>query len=597
MNIQERIDALRRQMKEHGCDIYIVPSGDSHQSEYVGEHFKVREFLTGFTGSAGTAVFTKDSAGLWTDGRYFLQAREQLEGSGITLFRSGEKGVPTLEEYVEASLPTGGTLGFDGRVISMQKGIQFEKIAQKKEGQISYSYDLADAVWEDRPPLLRRPAFLLPDSCTGESLKDKLSRVQEAMKEEGADIHILASLDDICWLTNLRGQDVSYCPLLLSYAILTEKEMRLYVDAGKLTDETKAKLLRASVHIFPYDAIWEDIPALSEKSKLLLDPARLNYALYARIPKGADIIEKDNPTVSMKAVKNKTEIENIQNAHIKDGIAVTKFMYWLKKNMAATATPSSEAEAADKLESLRREQEGYLGASFEPICGWGPHGAIIHYCTSPQTNAALLPGTLFLTDTGGHYMEGSTDISRTFALGDVPHHMKKDFTTVLIGNLRLSNAVFLHGACGANLDILARMPLWERGLDYRHGTGHGVGYLLNIHEAPASFHTAIRPATSAALEPGMIITDEPGIYVEGSHGVRIENELLVKEKEETGYGRFLHFQPLTYAPIDLDAVLPEMMTVEERRWLNSYHAEVYKKIAPHLSDEERDWLEIYTREV
>ena len=602
MDIQDRIAALRGQMEKHGCDIYIVPSGDSHQSEYVGEHFKVREFLTGFTGSAGTAVFTAHRAGLWTDGRYFLQAREQLEGSGITLFQAGEKDVPGLEEYVEEALPRGGALGFDGRVISMKKGLELEEIARKKKGKIIYSFDLAGAVWKDRPPLSDKPAFSLPESCAGESLEDKLSRVREAMEREGADVHILASLDDICWLTNLRGQDVSYSPLLLSYAILTEKEMRLYVDAGKLSDGIKKELARSSVRICPYEDIWKDISMLPEESRILLDPARFNYALYALLPEEASIIEKTNPTVFMKAVKNETEIKNIRNAHIKDGVAVTKFMYWLKKNIAMAKTEGqkplvTEIDAAHKLESLRREQEGYLGASFEPICGHGAHGAIIHYSTSPRTNAALLPGTLFLTDTSGHYMEGSTDISRTFALGDVPPHMKEDFTAVLIGGLRLSNAVFLHGTCGANLDMLARLPLWERGLNYRHGTGHGVGYLLNIHETPASFHTLIREGTSAVLEPGMIVTDEPGVYVEGSHGVRIENELLVREKEETEYGRFLHFQTITCAPIDLDAVLPEKMTIEERRWLNSYHAEVYKKIAPHLSDEERGWLKIYTREI
>lgn len=602
MNVQERIAALRRQMKKHSCDIYIVPSDDSHQSEYVGEHFKVRQFLTGFTGSAGTVVFAADSAGLWTDGRYFLQAREQLKGSGITLFCSGEKGVPTLEEYVEHNLQAGGTLGFDGRVLSMEKGLEFERISQKKGAKILHSLDLADAVWKDRPPLSDKPAFSLPASCTGEGLKDKLARVQEAMEKEGADVHILASLDDICWLTNLRGQDVSYSPLLLSYAVLTAKEARLYVDAGKLSAKDKQDLASASVRICPYEDIWKDISTLPENSKILLDPAKINYALYARFPKGASIIKKTNPTVFMKAVKNKTEIENIWNAHIKDGIAVTKFMYWLKQNIAmaenkGSAPPPTETDAADKLDALRREQKGYLGASFAPICAWGPHGAIVHYSADPQTNAPLLPGSLFLTDTGGHYMEGSTDISRTFALGDVPQHMKEDFTAVLAGNLRLANAVFLHGTCGANLDILARLPLWERGLDYRHGTGHGVGYLLNIHETPASFHTAIRKGTSAVLEPGMIITDEPGVYVEGSHGVRIENELLVTEKEETGYGLFLHFLPVTCAPIDLDAVLPGRMTAEERRWLNAYHADVYKKIAPHLSDEEREWLKIYTREI
>ena len=595
MNVPERISALRALMEERGYDAYMVPTDDNHQSEYVGEHFKARAFITGFTGSAGTAVITKDTAGLWTDGRYFIQAEQQLSGSGVKLFKMGEPDVPTVEDFIADILPEGGTLGFDGRVVAMGEGQALEAAAAKKNGKIDYSTDLIDKIWEDRPALSEEPAFALGVEYTGESTESKLKRIRKAMEEEGADIHIIAALDDVCWTTNLRGNDIEFFPLLLSYAVITKEEMKLYIDERKLSDEMKADLAKDNISLRPYNAIYDDVKELSAESAILVDPSRLNYALYNNLPKEAKVIEKVNPTVLMKAMKNDTEIKNIKNAHVKDGIAVTKFMYWLKKNVGKTEI--TEIRAAEKLEEFRKEQEGYLWQSFEPICGSGEHAAIVHYAATPETNVPVVTDGLFLTDTGGGYMEGSTDITRTFAFGKLTDRMVEDFTTVLLCNLRLARAVFMHGTCGYNLDILARMPAWERGINYNHGTGHGVGYLMNIHEAPSGFRIAIRERERAVIEPGMVITDEPGIYIEGSHGIRTENELLVRKGQKTEYGQFLYLETITYVPIDLDAVNPDMMTKEDKAQLNAYHAKVYELVSPHLNEEEQEWLKEYTRAI
>ena len=595
MNIPERINALRALMEKNHFDAYLVPTDDNHQSEYVGEHFKARAFITGFTGSAGTAVITKDEAGLWTDGRYFIQAAQQLEGSGVTLFKMGEPGVPTVEEYIAGILPQGGTLGFDGRVVAMGEGQSLEAAVLAKEGKINYSMDLIDEIWEDRPPLSEKPAFALGEEYTGESTASKLSRIREAMKTAGANVHVVAALDDICWTTNLRGDDIEYFPLLLSYAIITMDEMKFYVDERKLSEEIKEKLAKDNISLHPYNAIYEDVKSFRNGDAVLVDPSRLNYALYNNLPEGVKVIEQMNPEILMKAMKNEVELKNIINAHIKDGVAVTRFMYWLKKNVGKIEI--TELSAAEKLDSFRKEQEGYLWQSFEPICGSGEHAAIVHYAATPETDIPVVTDGLFLTDTGGGYLEGSTDITRTFAFGKLTDRMKEDFTTVLLCNLHLARAVFLYGTAGYNLDILARQPSWERGINFNHGTGHGVGYLMNIHEAPSGFRIAIREKEKAPLEEGMVITNEPGIYIEGSHGIRTENEMVVRKGIANEYGQFMYFEPITYVPIDLDAVLPDMMTAEDKKQLNEYHAKVYEIIAPHLNDEEREWLKEYTRAI
>ena len=473
MTIPEKLQALRAVMKANGIDIYVVPTADFHQSEYVGEHFKARAYITGFTGSAGTAVITLDEAGLWTDGRYFLQADKQLEGTTITLRKMGEPGVPTIPEYLAEALPSGGTLGVDGRVISVNTGDEYEKIAADKGGKIQYHQDLIDQIWTDRPELSREPVFALGVEYAGETTESKLTRIREEMKKNHADKHVLTTLDDICWTLNIRGNDVEFFPLVLSYAVITMDSMELYIDESKLDDELKASLSKDGVHLHPYNDIYEDIKKLDADTTLLLDKVRLNYALYKNIPEQVTIVDVQNPEILFKALKNETEIENIRKAQIKDSIAHVRFMKWVKENV--NKQEITEISASDKLDEFRAEMGNFLRPSFDPISAYGEHGAIVHYSSTPETNIQVKEGSLLLMDTGAGFYEGSTDVTRTYALGEIPQYMKDDFTLVAISNLCLADARFKEGISGANLDYLARRPFWERNMDFNHGTGHGVG--------------------------------------------------------------------------------------------------------------------------
>ena len=595
MKICERIDALRREMEREGMDIYIVPTADYHHSEYVGEYFKVRQFLTGFTGSAGTAVVTKDKAGLWTDGRYFIQADRQLMGSGIELYRMGEPGVDTIVEFVRKELPRGGVIGFDGRTVGLAEGRKYERIAEENNGSMNYGHDLGGRIWENRPEMSKEKAFLLDVRYSGETAGAKLGRIREKMTEYGADVHILSSLDDIAWILNIRGGDVAYCPLVLSYAVICMDHVDLYADSGKFSEEIMSSFAENDIRVYPYEQIYENVKNIEDDAAILIDPERTSYTLYKNLPEHATVIEAQNPSVLMKSAKNDTEAENIRKAHLKDGIAHTRFMYWVKKNIGKI--PMTEISASDKLEEFRSEQEGYLGASFAPISAFADHGAVIHYSATEESNAELREGKLFLTDTGGHYWEGSTDITRTIALGKVSRREKEHFTLVARAMLRLANTVFLHGCTGANLDCIAREIFWKERLNFNHGTGHGVGYLMNIHEAPVNFRWKEGNVPAQPLEKNMVISDEPGIYIEDSHGIRLENLLLVQEDEENGYGRFMKFEVLTDVTSGLDALIPELMMQEEREMLNEYHSKVYELIGPHLNEEERTWLKEYTRPV
>lgn len=595
MKVSERVEKLRQLMEEKGMDAYVVPTADYHQSEYVGEHFKVRAFMTGFTGSAGTAVFTKDEAGMWTDGRYFIQASQQMEGTGVVLRKMGEPGVPAVEEYLRETLGENCVIGFDGRTVGVDEGQVYADIAAEKGGSVIYDCDLVDSIWEDRPPLSEKPAFLLDVKYAGETVASKLERVRAAMKEAGANTHIITSLDDTGWLLNVRGDDVEYFPLLLSYTIVKMDSVELYVDERKLNDEIKAEFEKNHVCIHAYDDVYEAVKGLGADDVVLIDPRRMNYALYNNIPGSVKTVKQENPTILMKAVKNDTEVENIRKAHIKDGIAHTKFMYWLKKNVGKIEM--TELSASDKLEEFRAEQGDFLWPSFEPICAYKEHGAIVHYTSTPETNVELKEGALFLTDTGGHYYEGSTDITRTVALGEVSQIEKDHFTAVAVSMLNLADVKFLYGCSGMNLDYVAREPFWRQNLNFNHGTGHGVGYLGNIHEPPTGFRWQFRPNEIHPFEANMIITDEPGIYIEGSHGIRTENELLVCKGEKNEYGQFMYFEPITFVPIDLDAINPDLMSAKEIQLLNDYHKKVYELIAPHLNEEEQAWLKEYTREI
>lgn len=595
MKVSERVEKLRQLMEEKGMDAYVVPTADYHQSEYVGEHFKVRAFMTGFTGSAGTAVFTKDEAGMWTDGRYFIQASQQMEGTGVVLRKMGEPGVPAVEEYLRETLGENCVIGFDGRTVGVDEGQVYADIAAEKGGSVIYDCDLVDSIWEDRPPLSEKPAFLLDVKYAGETVASKLERVRAAMKAAGANTHIITSLDDTGWLLNVRGDDVEYFPLLLSYTIVKMDSVELYVDERKLNDEIKAEFEKNHVCIHAYNDVYEAVKGLGADDVVMIDPRRMNYALYNNIPDSVKTVKQENPTILMKAVKNDTEVENIRKAHIKDGIAHTKFMYWLKKNVGKIEM--TELSASDKLEEFRAEQENFLWPSFEPICAYKEHGAIVHYTSAPETNVELKEGALFLTDTGGHYYEGSTDITRTVALGEVSQIEKDHFTAVAVSMLNLADVKFLYGCSGMNLDYVAREPFWRQNLNFNHGTGHGVGYLGNIHEPPTGFRWQFRPNEIHPFEANMIITDEPGIYIEGSHGIRTENELLVCKGEKNEYGQFMYFEPITFVPIDLDAINPDLMSAKEIQLLNDYHKKVYELIAPHLNEEEQAWLKEYTREI
>lgn len=598
MNVTERIAKLRSLMAERGIDAYIVPTADFHQSENAGEYFKCREFISGFDGSYGTVVIAKEDAGLWTDGRYWTQAERQIARSGIRLFHMFEDGVPTMEDYLAATLPENGKIAFDGRVVSMEEGQDLEKALAAKNIQFEYSLDLVGDVWgEDRPAISGEPVFVLEEKYAGESVASKLSRVREVMKDNGATVHVIASLDDVAWLTNLRGNDIEFYPLIFSYALVTMDGMDLFIDEKKLNEAAKALLAENNITIKPYNDIYEAIKEIPAGESVMIDPMKMNYALYNNIPKSVAKVEHQNPTILMKAMKNEIELKNIREAHIKDGIAVTKFMYWMKTNVGKMKI--TELSASAKLESLRKEQDGYIHDSFEPICAYKDHAAMMHYAPTPETDVDVLPEGLFLNDTGGGYYEGSTDITRTFVMGPISDELKTHFTAVVRAMMNLSRAKFLYGCYGFNLDVLARGPVWDLGIDFKCGTGHGVGYLSNIHEPPTGFRWQIVKSKNEhhKLEEGMVLTDEPGIYIEGSHGIRIENEMITHKAEKNEFGQFMNFETITFVPIDLDGIAPDEMTKFEREWLNNYHAQVYDKIGPHLNEEEREWLKEYTRAI
>ena len=595
MNVSERIAKLRAIMKEKKIDAYVVPTADFHQSEYVGEHFKAREFITGFSGSYGTAVIVADDAGLWTDGRYFFQAENELKGSGVRLMKLFVGNTPSIPEFLHDVVPENGKIAFDGRVLSMGEGQEFEEVLADKNIEIYYSEDLIDGIWKDRPELSKKPAFFLEEEFSGESVASKLARVRAKMKEAKADLHVIASLDDIGWLFNIKGDDIDFFPLILSYATVSMDDVKLYIDDSKLDARIKEELAKNHVEILPYNDIYEDVKGFADDATVLIDPMKMNYALYKNL--GCKIVEGANPTILMKAMKNEVELKNIRAAHIKDGVAVTKFMYWLKNNY--DKQDITELSSIEKLTEFRAAQDLYIRDSFEPLHAHADHAAMMHYSPCKETDVKLTPGALFLSDTGGGYYEGSTDITRTYAIGEIDDELKKYFTAVLRANMRLARAKFLYGCHGYNLDVLARGPIWDLDLDYQCGTGHGVGYLGNIHEAPTGFRWYVVPSKNEhhQLEEGMVITDEPGIYEDGKFGIRIENEFICRKGAENKYGQFMYFEMITFAPIDLDAVDPSLMAPDEREWLNNYHKEVFEKISPYLTEEETEWLKVYTRAI
>lgn len=597
-----KIGQLRDRMKELGIDAYLVPTADFHESEYVGEFFKCRHFLTGFNGTAGTAVITMDKAGLWTDGRYFVQAEEQLSGSEIKLYRKGEPEFPTLDEFLEEELPVDGCLGFDGRVVNSELGYGLQNLLQEKNVTINCSKDLVGEIWTSRPAMSCEPIWSLDVKYAGKSTVEKLSDLRDAMKKNKAQIHLMTALDEIAWLFNLRGNDIVNNPVFLSYALITQDEAYLYVQKEAIKEDTKmgkevcAALAEAKVQVKEYAEFLQDVAALKNE-KVLLERKKASFAVCESLDASCRIIDEMNPCATMKAVKNATEIENMRKAHLKDGIAVTKFMYWLKHTIGTC--DMTEMTAAHKIEELRAEQGNYIEPSFVTIAAYKENAAMCHYHPSDEVCKKLKPEGLLLVDSGGQYLEGTTDITRTYALGPLTEKEKEYYTIVAAAMLKVSTMKFLHGCRGINLDYTIREAFWKRGLDFAHGTGHGVGYLSNVHERPNGLRWKVVPERqdSAVIEPGMICSDEPGLYFAGDFGTRTENLILCVEDEKNEYGQFLKFEFLTKAPIDLEALDTRFMDDADIERLNTYHKDVYETISPYMNDEEKEWLKHVTREI
>lgn len=603
----QRMKKMRQRMKEEKVDAYLVVTDDFHGSEYVGDYFKCREFLSGFDGSAGTLLITKENAGLWTDGRYFLQAESQLSGTGITLYKMGQENVPTIGEYLKEYLWDGSCLAYDGRTIGSAYAKKLKKELQDIDVQYRENEDFVDAVWQDRPPMSKEPVWELSITYAGKSRAEKINEIFQVMEQEGADYHLLSSLDDIAWLLNIRGNDVAYSPVVLSYVLMDRKlkQVRLYIERSVLDDDLRDALYGDGVYIFPYMQVYEDVSKLSEwgiaNPTLMLDDNRVNVALVSGISSDVKVVNAENPTEYKKAVKNPVEMENERRAHIMDGVAVTKLVYWLKQICNTKEFETGEITelcVSEKLLELRKGCSDFIDQSFAPIIATGAHGAIVHYEATNETDIPIEKDTFLLMDTGGHYYQGTTDITRTVAIGTLDYEQKLHYTAVLRGNLNLAAASFKSGCTGANLDYLARNPLWELGLDYNHGTGHGVGYLLNVHEGPNAIRMKNTGGTvGVAFEEGMITSDEPGLYLENQYGIRLENLILCVNAKKTESGQFLKFETLTMVPFDKDAILAECMSDREKTLLNNYHKRVYETISPYLEEDERVWLREATAEI
>lgn len=595
--IKERLQKLRAVMQQENVDFYMMPTADFHNSEYVNDYFKVREFFCGFTGSNGTLLVWKDGAGLWTDGRYFIQAENELAGTGVTLFRMGDEGVPTLNEYLAEHMQEGETLGFDGRVVTAADGLRLEKRMEEKKIRFSYESDLAEQVWMDRPALPCGEVKLLSAEITGETYADKKKKVMEQVKKAGADSMLLTKLDDLMWLFNVRGCDVECNPVALSYGFLREEETLLFVQKAALTEEASAYFKEIGVTLREYGEIGAFLDKeLKADERVLTDRRNCSYCLFKKVQNAAKEVDGKAPTELLKAVKNPVELANMEKIFIADSVAVTKFIYWLKKNVGKMTI--TEVTAADYLEGLRRQIPEFLDLSFPTIAGYKANAAMMHYEATPETASVLAPEGMLLVDSGGQYLGGTTDVTRTIVLGPISDEIRRHYTAVTCGVMNLTHAKWLYGCTGRNLDILARLPMWSMNMDYKCGTGHGVGYILNVHEGPQSLRWKfIEGMSEAVLEDGMDVTNEPGVYIEGSHGIRIENVMVVKNGEKNGDGQFMHFDTLTYAPIDLDAIDVRYMTEEARQYLNEYHAQVFDKISPFLEPDEKEWLKEVTRAV
>ena len=581
-------------MKQHKIDAYIIPTSDPHMSEYPADCWKYREWISGFTGSAGTVIITADKAGLWTDSRYFLQASTQLEGTGIELFKMMLPETPTIPEFLTHELKEGQTVGLNGEIYSLADARSLEKALAEKEIKLNTNASLIDPIWKERPAIPEAPMFEMPIELSGKSTEDKLLDINKMLHKAGADCTILSALDEVAWTFNIRGTDVAYNPVVISYAFVSEKESVLFMNPKKIPAEIAEHLKKEGVTLADYGMLATFLSRLPERTRVFIDSKRTNVAIYNALPKSSILIEGTSPANHLKSIKNETEIKGFRNAVLKDGIAMTKFYFWLEKMLKA-GEKVTELSAAAKLTALRSEQPQYVMDSFASISSYGPHGAVVHYSPTPETDTELKTDSLYLLDSGAQYLDGTTDITRTIALCDEPsEQMKKDFTRALKGTIGIAKCKFPAGIRGCLIDAFARKALWDAGINYLHGTCHGIGHCLNVHEGPQSIRMEENPVI---LEPGMVMSDEPAIYRPGEYGIRTENMILIREDSETEFGKFLGFETLTLCYIDTKLVIPSMLSVREHAWLNKYHQMVYDLVSPHLTEEEKAWLKEKTAEI
>ena len=589
MQIVSRLNELRTLMKKKNIAAYIIPSADPHQSEYVAPRWKARAWISGFTGSAGTVVVTMKKAGLWTDGRYFVQAEAQLEGSTITLFKDGLPETPSYTDWINSELKKGEIVSFDASVMSINSVESLKGAFAQKGIKVASSEDLIDKIWQDRPAFPSGKGFIHPVKYAGLGRKEKFENIRAEMEKKGVDYHLFASLDDLAWIFNIRGNDVECNPVVMGFGVIGKKTADLFVKEGKFSKKDADSIAKDGVTIHKYEEIYAFIKGL--KGKIFIDKARTSQSLLDAVDcKEAEVVFGANMSQIMKGVKNATEIEGMKKAHIIDGVAMVRFLCWLDKNIGKTKI--TEISASDRLEAFRKEGEGFVGLSFDTISGYGAHGAIIHYSATPETDCELKPAGLYLVDSGAQYLCGTTDITRTIALGKLTKDMKRDFTNVLKGHIRIAMTQFPQGfTTGSHIDAFAREALWNDGKNYLHGTGHGVGAYLSVHEGPMS----ISPRQiDVKIVPGMVISNEPGYYEKDKYGIRIENLVLSVPKAKTAWGQFVGFENLTMCPIDIRAIEPALLTAEEKKYLNDYHKLVFKTLSPMLGKEEKTWLKKMT---
>lgn len=584
-SICQRLAALRQAMSQHSLAAYIVTNNDPHNSEYSADHWLARSWISGFTGSAGDAVITADGGGVWTDGRYYIQAEEQLTGSGLNLFKARQAETPTIAEWLTDTLPPGARVGVDGRTINVNVYQQLTLAFADKGIELVLEHDLIDPIWTDRPSRPDTRVFNYDLEYAGVETTDKLTAIRSWMTQRKSDALLVSTLDDVMWTLNIRGGDTLYCPQSEAYLLITTETCQLFIEPDKLPADVAATLLQQSVTAQPYSAVSETLATLGQGSRLTLNPASTDSLLISRIPKEIDVHGEPCPITDMKAQKNPVEMANMEKALVMDGVAVVRFMHWLEQQVPGGQVTELSAEA--QLRAWRQQSPNYIGESFRTIAGFAAHGAKMHYAADAQSNVIVDESHFFLVDSGGQYLNGTTDITRTFHFGQPTEQQRRDYTLVLKAVIRLTQARFLQGSTGANLDVLARGVLWQHGIDYKCGTGHGVGVCLNVHEGPQNFSQNLK---EVALKPGMVITNEPGVYREGEYGVRIENIMKVIEVERNAFGTFYGFDTITLAPIATAPLDTSLLDVHELSWLNHYHRGVYETLAPHLDTDEKQWL-------